>query len=151
MQSRTEALPFDAAVEVVRTSGRPFRLRVRGNSMHPQIRAWESVTVRPMEARALRPGDFMVFRDGEQLIVHSFVWRRGKQGEGRVCQKGKGFRRWQWVPDDNVVGRVESVQGRSGDRCITHGPRLWRSRISGLAWCLCILLFETFRSGVRDP
>ena len=83
------------------------------------------------------------------MIVHSFVIRRGEPGKGRVCQKGKGFRRWQWVPEDQVVGRVESVEGPQGDRCITRGPGFWRRRVSGHLWALLIILFEGFSSMLK--
>jgi radical SAM protein with 4Fe4S-binding SPASM domain len=59
-------------LEAVLERGMPFRFAARGHSMHPFIRDLDVVTVAPLPARALRPGEIVAARHprGGGLVLH---------------------------------------------------------------------------------
>lgn len=56
--------------------GEPFRLPVEGRSMLPTLKPGESVQVVAL-AGSPRLGEILVFAQGEALIIHRLVHRRG--------------------------------------------------------------------------
>lgn len=90
----------------------PMRLRVSGRSMWPTLRPGDRVTVEPAAAGDLRPGDWVVLRNADALIVHRFL---GFNRHGRLITKGDGVYALDppW-PRDALVGRVVSY-ARNGD------------------------------------
>ena len=60
-------------------------LKVSGTSMLPFLRSGDRVAIGPLEpGRVLKLGDLVVFRFGNQVLLHRFLVQRG----GRLLMKG---------------------------------------------------------------
>jgi hypothetical protein len=87
--------------------GRPLRFRATGTSMAPSIRSGDILTVDPVDARALRPGDVALYRSEQGLRVHRLTGRAGArlrfQGDAPGCLVEE-------VPAVEVLGRLVFVE-----------------------------------------
>ena len=63
--------------ETLQREGR-FRVRLRGDSMRPSLPADAEIEIVPAPAH-LRLGDIIVFHQGDELIAHRLVARRGER------------------------------------------------------------------------
>jgi len=85
----------------------PARLRVTGRSMWPSLRPGDHVTVEPATAEELRPGDWVVLRADESLLLHRFL---GVNSDGLLVTKGDSHRAPDspWIPE-SLLGRATAV------------------------------------------
>jgi len=83
------------------------RLRVTGRSMWPSLRPDDQVTVEPATAEDLRPGDWVVLRTDESLLLHRFL---GVNSDGLLVTKGDSHRAPDapWAPG-SLLGRATAV------------------------------------------
>lgn len=97
---------LDVAGAVLR-EGRPLRFRATGTSMAPSIRSGDILTVDPVDARALRPGDVALYRSEQGPRVHRLTGRAGAtlrlQGDAPGCLVEE-------VPAAEVLGRLVFVE-----------------------------------------
>lgn len=94
-------------------------LRVSGASMLPLLRDGDRVEIRPAAPQDLRRGDLLVFQQGEHLVVHRLVARRGEEWIARGDNLPD---RDPPIPRQAVLGRVRRVDGAAGRIDLSRGP-----------------------------
>jgi len=122
---------------------------VQGTSMHPFLRAGDTVHLRHIRPEALRLGDLMAFRQGGALIVHRFAGRVFREGGLRLRQKGDHQRGFGEIAPEDLIGRVDFIEARGRIRPQLQGMGRWGNRLRGLgAWAFCAA-WSTARRLVR--
>jgi len=109
--------------------GMNVRLKARGNSMHPWIRAGDLITVGPADPAQLKRGDVIVFESAAgRLIIHRLVAvRAGEAGLTLVTRGDAGAANDPPFGVGRIVGRVIEVW-RGGQRVQVNGSAyLWRA------------------------
>jgi signal peptidase I len=109
---------LDAAVELLARSGTRGTMIVRGTSMEPTLSPGAVIEV-DFSRSSLQPGDLLVFRQAEFIVVHRLVHaRRG----GMLRTQGDG------CPDpdppvarESVLGRVTAFERSPGVRLSLDG------------------------------
>ncbi|MBP7865648.1 MAG: S26 family signal peptidase [Acidobacteria bacterium] len=122
------------AIRLMLRAGRPVTVRIAGTSMAPLIREGDRAVVVPLEGRAPRRGDPVLFFSGAILVVHRALRVRRRAGEWVVLQKGDAVSTGGWVPLSRVLGRVAAVLRPDGS-CLDLERRAsrWRARVAALA------------------
>lgn len=107
-------------------------LKVAGASMLPLLRDGDRVELLPLAPERLRRGDLLVFRQGEHLVVHRLVARRGG------CWIARGDNLPQAdppIPRAAILGRVRRVDGAAGLLDLDRPPwPLAQAALGWLAW-----------------
>jgi len=109
--------------------GMNVRLKARGHSMQPWIRAGDLITVAPSDPAQLKRGDVIVFESAAgRLIIHRLVAvRAGEAGLTFVTRGDAGAANDPPFGVGRIVGRVIEVW-RGGRRVRANGPAyLWRA------------------------
>ena len=107
------------------SDSRRAELPVAGASMTPLLRAGDRVGCVPLDPGRLRPGDLVVYRDGEATVCHRFLRARDDGGGRRLFQKGDAISSGSWVSFEQLLGRADYlvIGGRRVE--LTHGvPRI---------------------------
>lgn len=114
---------FFAEVEQLLSENRDVEIPVRGNSMRPLLRdGKDRVVMRRCNVTDLQLGAVMLFRYGEQFIMHRVVEIDGD----RVIFAGDGnYKQQEAVTKSAVVAKVVCVVRPSGRR-IYCDSRQWR-------------------------
>jgi signal peptidase I len=101
----------------------PVRLQIQGQSMWPTLRPGDQVTVEPLAADDLRPGDWVVLRRADALILHRFL---AFSPEGLLLTKGdnRRFPDPLWARED-LVGRVVTLSRGEGSATIPSSTARW--------------------------
>ena len=97
---------LDAGLRALAADG-GVEITVKGRSMEPRLRAGDRVRVR--RARFLLPGDVVVLRHGENLVIHRLLgggprsagWRLLTQGDARALPDG-------WIDPERVIGVTDA-------------------------------------------
>jgi signal peptidase I len=133
-QSGAPSQVMSNALDLLAGNLQEFSLPVQGNSMLPLIREGDLLLVR-QSADDLKPGEILVFRQGDQLVAHR-VLTIYQPMAGSVDYLTKGDH--AMAPDPpiskkQVVGKVAAI--RRGDRQMRlDGPGwAWVNRGIGLA------------------
>ena len=111
MQSGKISYYITPAIEIWGETDREIHLRIQGDSMSPLIMAGDCISLRFTDPGSLKIGDIIVFREDENLIVHRLLKKRSVNGKGWLCQKGDNLSGCSWIPEDRLLGKVESIQG----------------------------------------
>lgn len=101
----------------VLADGHSVRFQATGTSMHPAIRDGDWVTVEPVQAVSLRPGNVLLYRGMRGLTAHRLVWVDSKAGinERFVVRSDNRGALAEHVEPRQVLGRVSVVErGRRG-------------------------------------
>ena len=109
-----------------------------GNSMWPTLLPADRLILEECDARTLRPGEIVVYRNGSRLAVHRVLAVRGRNGQTWVLTRGDNSRRpdREW-PAERLVGRVTEVLPVKGKprKLRPANPELIRLRlIARKAW-----------------
>jgi hypothetical protein len=122
--------------EILR-AGRSLRFRAHGASMWPLVRDGDILLVRPLEGRAVRLGDLVLFcREPGQVAVHRVICVQvGPQGRRYTVQGDAVPQPDGRIPEGQVYGRVAAIE-RGGayidmDRPVVRALgwlAAWRSR-----------------------
>ena len=132
--------------ELWKEAGRPIDVRIDGASMWPLIRPKDSVCLRLMDGHELKTGDLLAFWKDGAIVVHRFIGKKREKGAGWLCQKGDNLSGWSWIPEDEVIGRVESIKGRGKVIDMNTRPWIWINRVMGIS---CLLRkWEAIGSGL---
>lgn len=131
---------LDAAVELIGTAGEMGEIPVRGFSMTPLLLPRNLLLVEFMPPVAsVRPGDILVFRQVDYLVVHRYLCR-ARVGAGQVCLRTRGDAVLSLDPpvtSDRVLGRVVAIDRGDGWRDLrTRRARLYARALAvhDLAW-----------------
>ena len=92
-------LPLD----VLRNSGWTFDLTVQGRSMEPLLHDGNSVTVTSCLLTALKPGQIICFRRGDDSVLHRLIEQRA---DGMWLEKGDAEVGGTWIAPETIWGRV---------------------------------------------
>ncbi|OEU47575.1 MAG: hypothetical protein BA861_04785 [Desulfobacterales bacterium S3730MH5] len=131
--------------ELWKEAGRPIDVRIEGVSMLPLLRPGDTVSLRLINGDEFKTGELIAFRQDECLIVHRFIKQRKIDKSLWLCQKGDNFSGWSWIPEDDVLGRVESIRGRGDIIYMNTRPWTWINRVMGISWLLWISFVEKVR------
>ncbi|MBC2717238.1 MAG: signal peptidase I [Desulfobacteraceae bacterium] len=130
------------ALETWKATEREISLKVWGGSMAPLIRAGDYISLRLTQSDNLRPGDVVAFLQNEDITVHRLIKKKKVNGQRWFCQKGDNLLGWAWIPEDKVLGRVESIQNADGIQDMTGRPWVWLNPIMGFAASFWITFVE---------
>ena len=96
---------LDAALRSMAAEG-GVELTVRGGSMEPGLAGGARVRVR--RSRRPLPGDVVVVRSGERLLVHRLLGAAPRKGAWRLLTRGDAAPRPDpWVDAGDVIGVVD--------------------------------------------
>ena len=109
-------------------SGYSVQFRAHGGSMHPTIRDGELVTVAPVYARSLGPGDVVLYQTAEGVIAHRLVRVAEIAGRARYVCRGDS------VATDDAPVEAGAILGRVVT--IERGGRSRTLQRSGLQWAV---------------
>ena len=121
-------------------SASPVTVELRGASMEPFLSNGDRVEVVITAREDLKAGDLVVFRRGEETVVHRFL----KGLPGRFLEKGDGQACGNWHPWPAQMGRVTAihrgglgspVDSPLGAAALRRAARrhLWRHRVGRIA------------------
>jgi len=120
-------------------SGRPYAFVAKGTSMHPQLRAGDTLLVEATPRQDLEPGDLVLYwrpaatPEDDLLVCHRLVARVRRGGEVRVAAKGDragGIERFVDRRDAEILGKVTAVT-RDGKARRLPGRLVKWSRLAG--------------------
>jgi len=128
---------LDAAVDMLRSHTQGGTLRIRGDSMRPMLLPGQSISVE-FDPTDLTPGDVLVFRQGDDLLVHRLLGPARSRDQGpRWRTRGDGTPALDPAVDSHrVVGRVVAVK----DGGVWRSTRVGRAR----AYARCLAWHHTF-------
>lgn len=115
-------------------------VRVVSSSMTPLIKEGERVLVLPVEVPQARRGDVLLFRQGDELVIHRMLAKRDLGQETSILQQGDQGGEALWIPWRSVIGQVVAVEKRGGMVWLNSGSMALYQRILGgylyLVFCL---------------
>ncbi len=114
---------------------RGFSWTLQGESMCPTLPPGCVVTIQPLQTPRL--GDIVVFSQGDRLLAHRLVRRRG---DGWICQGDARRTPDGLITREHIIGRV--VEARWGERVIWAAPESAPTRYR---WILRYHLLRAFR------
>ena len=103
----------DDFLKLMKENRKKIRMTIQGSSMAPLLRTGDRVTLRPVEYGQLRLGDISAFREGSSTILHRIGMTRKENGRSWFFQAGDNCAAGSWIPEEMVIGRLETVH-RSG-------------------------------------
>ena len=111
--------------------GGSSRFQAHGASMAPLIRDGDTLTVAPVEAAALRVGDVVLYRAGDdRLAAHRIVARRLEGDRLRWVIRGDAAKGpGDVVAAEQVLGRVVRVQRGDWYLDLDHRLQRWAARL----------------------
>jgi signal peptidase I len=116
-----------------------------GRSMAPALADGDCLRVRRVPLAELRPGDIVVFADGEQLIVHRLLALHTRAaGEATLITKGDGAPLADTPVDAGAFVGVVTEVVRDGARRVLAGRR-WRA----VARLISTVSYAEHRAGRR--
>jgi hypothetical protein len=80
--------------------------------MSPLIEADDTILAESVRLREPRRGSIIVFRDGDNLVVHRIIKKKTKDGHGLYCQMGDNGSAYSWVGEKDVLGEVLFIEKR---------------------------------------
>jgi len=146
MTSKNISEYISAAFEVWKQSGKDLELKVRGLSMTPLINTGDKISLRLMDPFRLRRGDICAFLEGNNVVVHRLLKKKRINGAWLFRQKGDNLTRGSWISENRVLGRIESIQGRSRTLHMTRWPWTWINPSSAVFLSLWTALLEKART-----
>ena len=99
-------------------------LPVLSGSMMPLLRIDDYVLVQSVSPDSIRPGDIIVFKGQDKLIVHRVI-RRYDNGSPAFLQKGDSTTTAEIIRSEDVIGKVIAV--RKGSKVICLNDRIWKA------------------------
>ena len=111
---------FAALVEHVIGTGLSIRFRACGDSMYPTILNGDVITVAPVAAHEVAPGDILLYRDGHRVLAHRLIGISTDGDESRFRLRGdSNIMCDEPIAAAQIVGRVEAVE-RDGRAIALH-------------------------------
>jgi signal peptidase I len=98
-------------------------LPVLSGSMMPLLRTGDEVLIQSVNPNNIRPGDIIVFKDPDKLIVHRVI-RRYDSGSPTFLQKGDSTTAAEIIRSEDIIGKVIAV--RKGSKIICLNDGIWK-------------------------
>jgi hypothetical protein len=95
--------------DIWKQAEREVALEVCTNSMQPTLNVEDFVFLRLSGTVEYKTGDIVVFKRGEDLVVHRIVKQKTIDGEAFFCEKGDNACRWSWITREDLLGRVVAI------------------------------------------
>lgn len=106
------AIGCDLAAEVVATFGQ-LSLRVSGTSMVPAVLPGDLISIQPVGAAELSPGEIAVFARDGRLVVHRVVASYASSPEqGLITRGDRATHDDAIVSASELIGRVTRIERR---------------------------------------
>ncbi|MEM1628418.1 MAG: signal peptidase I [Desulfurococcaceae archaeon] len=77
---------------------------VKGNSMLPLLREGDIVIIIKANAEEIKPGDIIVYKAGDKLIIHRVIEIRRMSGDLYFVTKGDNNPMSDFIYFDNLIG-----------------------------------------------
>lgn len=87
----------------------PIRLPVLSGSMVPEIPVNTTAHIEKTDSRHCRPGNVVVYRDKDRLVIHRVLWRLDWGSSCIIFEKGDANDRGGWIRGNKVKGLVVAV------------------------------------------
>ncbi len=94
--------------------GEIVELPVLTGSMSPLIMPGYTISIRSCSANKIKPGDVIVFKDGNSLTTHRFLIRLPLGKRQVIYQKGDANRFGKWIRSERVVGVIDGISDMTG-------------------------------------
>lgn len=134
--------------QLLLAAGRETVVPIQGTSMHPYLKRSDRLRLERVAPEALRLGDLMAFRRGDELVVHRMAGWVQRDGMTGLRQKGDHLRGFSVVRPEEVIGRVSHVLRGEREIDLARPIAGLRNRALGLrAWAFCRALEIT--SGLK--
>ncbi|HDN65289.1 MAG TPA: signal peptidase I [Methanosarcinales archaeon] len=98
-------------------------LPVLSGSMIPLLQIGDNVLVQSVSPDSIRPGNIIVFKSRDKLIVHRVI-RRYDNGSLTFLQKGDSTTTAEIMRSEDVIGKVIAV--RKGSKIICLNNKIWK-------------------------
>ena len=98
-------------------------LPVLSGSMMPLLQIGDEVLVQSANPGSIRPGDIIVFKNQDKLIVHRVIRRYGDDNPS-FLQKGDNTTSGEIIRSEDVIGKVITIRKR--DRIIYLNDGVWK-------------------------
>jgi signal peptidase I len=131
-----------SALDLWKKAGRVIDVRIEGSSMWPLMRIGDSVSLRLMDGDGLKAGDLLAFWKDGAIVVHRLINKKSEEGVHWLCQKGDNLSGWSWLPEDEVLGKVESIRGQGKSIDLNTRPWTWINRVMGISWFFWVSAVE---------
>ena len=125
--------------KIIETEG-SFSVTVRGDSMSPEVREGDLVTVEKADVRMLRAGDIILCRSRAfGFLVHRVIWTKGKiitMGDNLTMSDGA-------LGEGDLIGRIVAIR-RGEEELQPSRVRAFGAIARGL---IIVLLSKALRKG----
>ncbi|CAN2039615.1 Signal peptidase I [Candidatus Magnetomoraceae bacterium gMMP-15] len=129
------------ALEIWKAKNKRVNFKVSGDSMFPLIKSGNSISV-CLTHSDIKQGDIVAYLQNQNVVVHRIIKKKTIDNQLYFCQKGDNLLGWAWISQENLLGRVESIQ--HGDKTINllkgHWPFL--NKIIGIIESYIITGFD---------
>ncbi|MBE9569231.1 MAG: hypothetical protein IMF11_01275 [Proteobacteria bacterium] len=123
-----------------------MKIKTEGSSMSPLIRAGDIISLRFAGFKHLKKGDIIAFRKDENLIVHRLLKKRRVNGKGWLCQQGDNLSGRSWIPEEKLLGKVESIQSTGRTLNMARWPWTWINPTLGFTVSFWTTVQENMRA-----
>jgi signal peptidase I len=89
-------------------------VRMKGNSMIPLIEIGDKIILEPIIASHIKPGEIIVFKKREDLIVHRIIDRYYLNGRYIFTHKGDNSSKTGILKEDDIIGKVKKIIAPTG-------------------------------------
>jgi signal peptidase I len=90
--------------------------RIISGSMSPLIEINDKVLVKKISRSEIKLGDIVLFKKDGVFVTHRVVKLSKQKGRPMILQKGDASNYASWIPLDDVVGKVFTIEKRG--KCI---------------------------------
>lgn len=104
--------------------GHVLRFQARGTSMHPFIKDWDIIKIKPIEPEKLKVGDVIFYTlETKGFIAHRLIKKRmGKGGEFSFLTKGDFCQEFDAaISPSQVLGKVISIERKGKEISMESG------------------------------
>ena len=121
---------------------------IQGTSMAPLISAEDHITLHLLETVNLKSGDIIAFWACDSIVVHRLIMKKRRDANLWLCQKGDNVSAWSWIPESEVLGRVEIIRG--ADRALIMSRLPWTVINPALGFALSLWIRVQERAQSRE-
>jgi len=99
----------DMQKELFETEGKGW-FRIISGSMSPLIEINDKVLVKKISHSEIKLGDVVLFRQDGVFVTHRVIKLSKLNGRPMILQKGDASNHASWIPLDDVVGKVVTIE-----------------------------------------
>jgi signal peptidase I len=111
IRKETTELIKDMQDELFEIEGKGW-FRIISGSMYPLIEINDKALVKKISLSEIKLGDVVLFRQDGVFVTHRVLRLSKQNGRPMILQKGDASNHASWVPIDDVVGKVFTIEKR---------------------------------------